>query len=412
MCQRQHLPASRQALAQADRLMAVVVQAALAARPVLQTTNHNLPGLNQSPSRPLSSTLPSHLRLALLTPESLAWRYVLCLQSSHYYRLTRCRSRSAHVVVYLSVMKPFRRIVPALLFLVLFIGQPLPADVRRTSNPADRGLTEADFPRVKMLAEDVYTYEALTGPEDDRYTTNTMFVVTSDGVLVADGQGSPEDTAALVETIGEITDQPVSHVIICSDHGDHTNGNAMFPESATFIAHRNSLPALERAAESGGVLPDTVIDDRLDVELGGKSIEIMFLGRAHTGGDLFVHLPDEKILFTTEVFLNHMFSGFRSAYTRDWIDAINKAEALNPDIYIPGHGFIDDADVLREEWIANKAHIEYVYAEVSRLHASGASIDEAIANANWGDYSNWSGADFQGRIAIRRIYAELNGELQ
>ena len=183
---------------------------------------------------------------------------------------------------------------------VLTIGQELV----RTATPSERGLTEDDFPRVQELAPDVYTYEALTGPPDDRYTTNTLFVVTEAGVLVADGQGDPEETARLVTAISRITSQPITHVVICSDHGDHTNGNASFPESAQFIAQRNSLPALERAAQDGGKLPDTVVDNRLDLRLGGREIQILFLGRAHTGGDLFIWLPDEKILFTTEVFLN------------------------------------------------------------------------------------------------------------
>lgn len=308
-------------------------------------------------------------------------------------------------------MKARTRFLPAFFLLAVLCGQTTQADVRRTSSPAERGLTEDDFPRIQRVAEDVYTYEALTGPADDRYTTNTMFVVTDDGVLVADGQGSPEETAALVDAIAGITDAPITHVVICSDHGDHTNGNGEFPDTATFIAQRNSLPALERAAESGGVLPDTVVDDRLDIELGGRSIEILFLGRAHTGGDLFVHLPDDKILFTTEVFLNHMFSGFRSAYTRDWLDVIERAEALRPDLFIPGHGFVDGRDVLNEEWVAHKEHIRHVYDTVAGMHAAGLSVDEAIEQADWGPYSDWSGAEFQGRIAIRRIYAELNGEL-
>jgi len=309
-------------------------------------------------------------------------------------------------------MKLPTRIAPALLSLFVLIGQAAHADVRRTSLPSERGLTEDDFPRVQQVADGVYTYEALTGPADDRYTTNSMFVVTGDGVLVADGQGSVEETSALVDAIAGITDRPITHVVICSDHGDHTNGNAAFPDSAEFIAHRNSLPALERAAESGGVLPDTVVDDRLDIELGDRSIEILFLGRAHTGGDLFVHLPDDGVLFTTEVFVNHMFSGFRTAYTGEWIQAIESAQALQPALYIPGHGFVDDREVLAEEWAAHREHIRYVYEAVSTAHASGLGVDEAIEIADWGPYADWSGAVSQGRIAIRRIYAELNGELR
>ena len=291
---------------------------------------------------------------------------------------------------------------------VLTVGQELV----RTATPSERGLTEDDFPRVQELAPDVYTYEALTGPPDDRYTTNTLFVVTEAGVLVADGQGDPEETARLVTAISRITSQPITHVVICSDHGDHTNGNASFPESAQFIAQRNSLPALERAAQDGGKLPDTVVDNRLDLRLGGREIQILFLGRAHTGGDLFIWLPDEKILFTTEVFLNHLFSGYRTAYAREWLTAMDAAEELGADMYVPGHGFVDSPAILEEEWFAYKDHLRVVLDEVTRLHGNGLTVEEAVDQADFGPYNEWSGADSQGPIGIRRIYAELNGELE
>lgn len=290
-------------------------------------------------------------------------------------------------------------------------GQNTPVDVVRTASPTERGLAESDFPRVQKLADGVYTFEALTGPADDRYTTNSMFVVTEDGVLVADGQGNIDDTGRLVAEIRNITDQPITHVVICSDHGDHTNGNSAFPDGAEFIAHRNSLPALTKAAESGGLLPDTVLDDNMDLSIGGHRIQVLFLGRAHTGGDLLVFLPDENILFTTEIFLNHMFSGYRSAYPGEWLLTMDKAEELDPDMFIPGHGFVDDRNILREEWVAYKDHLQVVYDEVSRLHREGHSVEEAIEQANFGKYGNWSGADSQGPVGIRRIYAELNGEL-
>ena len=292
-------------------------------------------------------------------------------------------------------------------------------DVIRTSNPADRGLGEDNFPRIKRIARNVYTYEALTGPADDRYTTNTMFVVSDEGVLVADGQGNPAETARLVEEIGKITDAPITHVVICSDHGDHTNGNVSFPRAAEFIAHPNSKANLERSANNPDrranapevVMPTTLVEDRLVMEFGGMEVQVLFYGRAHTGGDLFVYLPEEKILFTTEVFLNRLFSGYRSSYPSEWLEVMAKAEELDVDVHLPGHGFIDDPKVLEEEWFEYKRHMEVVLGEVKRLHAAGLSVEDAIEQADFGEYSTWSGAGSQGPIGIRRIYSELNGEL-
>ena len=76
-----------------------------------------------------------------------------------------------------------------------------------------------------------------------------MFVVTDEGVLVADGQGNFEETARMVEEIGQVTDQPITHVVVCSDHGDHTAGNGAFPEGVEYIVHENSVAAMERIRE-------------------------------------------------------------------------------------------------------------------------------------------------------------------
>ena len=292
-------------------------------------------------------------------------------------------------------------------------------EVIRTSNPLERGLSEEDFPRVQEIATNVFTYEALTGRPDDRYTTNTMFVVTDAGVLVADGQGNPEATRLLVEAIADITDKPITHVVICSDHGDHTNGNVSFPPTARFIAHPNSKANMERTRDSPNrnaespevILPTVLVEKKQVLDLGGMEIQILFFGRAHTGGDLFVYLPEEKILFTTEVFLNRLFSGYRSSYPSEWLQVMDRAEELDVDVYLPGHGFIDAPDVLEQEWLEYKRHMTAVLVEVKRLHAAGLSVEEAIEQADFGEYRAWSGADSQGPGGVRRIYAELNGEL-
>ena len=63
-----------------------------------------------------------------------------------------------------------------------------PANVVRTADPSARGLTDADFPRLQQLADGVYSYEQLRSAGDEKFTTVSLFVVTSDGVLVADGR--------------------------------------------------------------------------------------------------------------------------------------------------------------------------------------------------------------------------------
>src|SRR6185503_8993350 len=108
--------------------------------------------------------------------------------------------------------------------------------VVRTADPAKRGLEESDFPRTIKVTDNVYTYEDFhAGPE--KFTTTNMFVVTDAGVLVADGQGSVAETKGLVDAIRKVTAQPITTVVIASDHGDHTAGNASFPAGVHYLIH-------------------------------------------------------------------------------------------------------------------------------------------------------------------------------
>ena len=161
-------------------------------------------------------------------------------------------------------------------------------------------------------------------------------------------------------------------------------------------------------------LPSTaqVVGDRKTLTLGGEPIEILFLGRAHTGGDLSVFLPKERILFLSETFLNRVFPAMRSAYPTDWLGALTRAEQMNADIYIPGHGFTESAAVSREEIRTYHAALQAVIAEATRLYKAGVPVEDAVKQANFGEYSSWTLAAGQAPIAIRKVYEELSGQLK
>ena len=210
----------------------------------------------------------------------------------------------------------------------------------RTGDPYARGFTDEDCPRVQELADGVYSYEQLRSAGEEKFTTVSLFVVTSVGVLVADGQGSPAETQRLVDAIAGVTDQPITHVVICSDHGDHTAGNAAFPEGAVFLAHPTSKANLERSAGNPNrsanappvIIPTELVEDERVLQLGDKQIHVQFLGRAHTGGDLVVYLPAEKILFMSEAYPNRIFPAMASAYRSAWVARIEKAQGMDVDI--------------------------------------------------------------------------------
>ena len=294
----------------------------------------------------------------------------------------------------------------------------IPADQQvRTADPYARGYTDADFPRVTELATGVYAYEQLRSAGEERFTTVSMFVVTMDGVLVADGQGSVEETQRMIDHIAGIPDQPITTVVVASDHGDHTAGNSAFPADADFLAHPTSAEALERMAESRPAdaptipLATTLVEERAELTMGGTRIDVLFLGRAHTGGDLVVYLPEEKILFMSEAYLHRVFPAMRSAYPSEWVEMIEAAQAMDVDVYVPGHGFVDHPTILEEELEIFQGAIRTVIAEASRLYEDGYSMEDAQNQALFGDLETWSLRASQGPRAVQQVYAELDGEL-
>jgi glyoxylase-like metal-dependent hydrolase (beta-lactamase superfamily II) len=312
--------------------------------------------------------------------------------------------------------------------LVATSGTHAQAQQQKTADVAKRGLKPTDFPRTKQLAPGVYTYEALrVGDPGGQMTTVSLIVISNDGVLVADGQGNVAQTKEMVDWIKKTTTQPIKYVIVCSDHGDHTGGNAAFPEGATFVAHPTSKKVLDDAGKPPFVT--VAVPHRKVIHLGTTDVEVLFLGRAHTGADLQVYLPKEKVLFMSEVYLHWLFPAMRSAYGAEWIQTLKNAETIDATWFIPGHGFIDDAKTLKADLPAYRHALEQVVAEATRLHAAKVPCDApqrgagagaagaerapcpAVQQGNWGDLKNWTLYSSQVETAVRRVYDELDGKL-
>ena len=301
------------------------------------------------------------------------------------------------------------------------IAQQVDAQIR-TADPAKRGVALSEFPRIIQLAPNVYGYEEIRQPG---FTTVSMFVVGRNGVLIADGQGSAAATQTMLDRIRTVTPLPVRWYVVGSDHGDHTAGNSVLRKDIQYIVHptsraqlvRDSAAAVASAGRSGQaprivvVPPKAMAGDKETIDLGGITVDVLFLGRAHTGGDLMVHVPGAKILFMSEAYLNRVFPAMRSAYPDEWVTMIDRALAMDVTRYVPGHGFIEEPVASREELVAFRQALVAVTAEAKRLHAMKLSPEDALKAANWGPYKDWFLAEGQAPIAIRRVFDQLDGRI-
>jgi glyoxylase-like metal-dependent hydrolase (beta-lactamase superfamily II) len=322
---------------------------------------------------------------------------------------------------------------PVILAVLIVSVASVAAAQPRTAFPEKRGFQKSDFPRVVKIAENVFGYEDF---HPSGMVTVSMFVVGRDGVLLVDGQADPAKTQGLLDAINKTARKPVKWYVVGSDHGDHTGGNVVLPSGISWVVHPTSRAQMERdagnakaanekaaaAAEASGkpapaprvviVPPAAMVGDKQVIDLGNMEAHVLFLGRAHTGGDLMVHLPKQQILFMSEAYLNRVFPAMRSAYPSEWVKMIDRALAMDIDIYVPGHGFVEEAKASREELVEYQKALKYVIGEVRRLHQLGLSAEEARKQANWGPYKDWYLSESQDIIAIRKVYDDIDGKLK
>ena len=312
--------------------------------------------------------------------------------------------------------------------LVFAVGVPREGKAQEKTNVSNgdiavRGLKLSDFPRWKKLSDGVFSYEGTHSPDAEGHIINTvsMIVITDDGVLVADGQGDKTQGQAMVDFIKKQTSQPVKYMVIASDHGDHTGANPVFKAAFPDIVFISS-PASQKVLEKNPNPPTETVATKRSIKMGKTEIQIMNIGRAHTGGDLVVYLPQTKILFMSEVYLRGVFPAMRSAYPSEWVETIKKAQAMDVSLYIPGHGFVDDPATMKKDLEESRKALVAVIAEAKRLHAANVpcaqaprgsqpALCEAAQKANWGPYATWALASSQGQVAILKVYQEIEGKL-
>jgi len=285
-----------------------------------------------------------------------------------------------------------------------------------TADPATRGLKQSDFPRLKTLAPNVYSYEELRPSDPGKFkTTVDMIVVTSGGVLVADGQGNVGATQKLVAAIKNLTPQPIKYVVVCSEHDDHTGGNTAFKAAFPDIAFIAS-PASQKALAASATPPTETVAGKRTLRLGATDIQILNLGRAHTGGDLSVYVPGAKVLFMSEIYDHNLFPSMARAFPSEWLVTIKKNQAIPAKWVFGGHGFVDDPATMKAGLEAYRKELAFVIAEAKRLHDAhvpcrSADDCDAAWQANWGPYDSWSERPIQATPAILRVYQELDGKL-
>lgn len=284
-----------------------------------------------------------------------------------------------------------------------------------------RGSTEGLAHEFEEIAEGVYF---ATGTGSVFVQSNSLVIVNENDVVVVDSHVTPAAARSLLADLKTLTDKPVRYLINTHYHFDHAHGNQAFPEGVQIIGHEftrqkllgnvleqktylsftSGIPAqiegmkqrlsgesdparksqleerirvqenhLAALDEIRPTPPDLTLKTEMTLFRGDREIQLHFFGRGHTGGDVVVFLPEERVIFTGDLMLPFL-SYMGDAFVEDWDETLEAVKALDFDVALPGHG-PPIRDKARFDYF--QAYLRDLWDQASRLKSQGVSAQEA-----------------------------------
>ena len=235
------------------------------------------------------------------------------------------------------------------------------------------------------------------------------FLVVGDSLLIIDSMQTPAMVEEFQSRISQVTDKKPTFLINSHHHGDHISGNKFFSPPAEVIAHEYVRQWMLEDTASNGTewhMPSITFNDRMTLHLDGEEVQLFYYGKAHTPGDALIYIPAQKLLYAVDVAVTGMVPFMADGHAGSWINVLRCVEGLEIDTLVPGHGYIgskDDVTSLRE-------YLEELHKAVSECFNNGATEDQAIEQISISKGKDWNGQPTV-PMAIKRVYAELRGEL-
>lgn len=285
----------------------------------------------------------------------------------------------------------------------------------------------ADF-ALREIADGVFAYQGvneLMHPENEGAICNLGVVVGSDAAAVIDSGGSLVEARAFIAAIRKVTSKPVRYLINTHVHPDHIFGNAAFrPLGPEVVGHRNLPAALDargsyylhsyreqlgdKLMEDIEIVPPTLlVDDTLQLDLGGRALELKAWKAAHTDNDLTVLDTGSGTLFAGDlVFIKHLPTIDGSLL--GWLRQMEALAGIDAVRVVPGHGPVSSA------WPAalddERRYFEVLAADLRKAIKEGTPLAEAVKAAGRSEAPNWALFDDYNERNATTAYAELEWE--
>jgi cyclase len=217
---------------------------------------------------------------------------------------------------------------------------------------------------------------------------NVTALLAEEGVVLIDDKFATDHDGVMAE-LRRVTDKPILYVINTHLHQDHSGGNAALQAiSAKVIAHENARRTMAETQSSG--LPNITLEEHLRLYHGDFVLDLYYLGRGHTDGDIVIHLPRQRMVVMGDLFATwepyvHLIHYAAGGSLREWSRTLERALALDFDTVIPGHSGVTDRAHL-ETYLATTVRMQEMIREMNRARKTRAEI-QAMLEMEFG----WSG---------------------
>ncbi len=239
---------------------------------------------------------------------------------------------------------------------------------------------------VWKVADGVYRY----GPGDGYYS---MFVVTDVGVIAIEPVNI-KHSQGLLKAIRSVTEKPVRYLLHSHNHWDHSKGGQVFrDQGAKIVAHEEAYEWMKANRHTDLALPDeTWTGNRKDIILGGKTIELHYMGMSHGLGMTVFLLPKEKIAYIADIVTPNriLFTIVPDFNIKEWMRTLTEVEKLDFQTAIYSHSQAKEPFGSKTEVIQTREFIEELQAAIVAEFKKGTPFLKIPSTVKLPKYEHWA----------------------
>ena len=226
---------------------------------------------------------------------------------------------------------------------------------------------------------------------------NSGVIIGDDSVMIVEAQATPRLANKVIEKVRAVTDKPISHVALTHYHAVRVLGASAYNAQQIIMSDTARAMVVERGQEDwdsefqrfprlfeghesipGLTYPTTTFSNTMTVYLGNRRVELMHLGRAHTAGDIAIHVPDQNVMFTGDIVEYHSACYCGDGHFADWGHTLDNIAAFEVDAIAPGRGdALVGAEMVTAAIENTRDFVESTYLPAARIAARGGSLKEA-----------------------------------